>query len=462
MKTYPYPFEHRKVKKNINRWVKLKPNEAYVCYLDTSFFGRKDQGAVLTSQRVIQFNKENIERAISLRAINSVEFKSNLNEPLVEWRITICSKSSKLPLEFSDTDWIPLKEFVTHLEEATNENYGIRNAGLKPKKAQLYKSAQNPIIQSDLAELVTLHPGEKTLAHHTHRHVTGDNEYVLTNKRLLVYWNSMITWEIDLKDIQSFTIGGFLGDLDIHLRNGDKKSMVTPDTLTSDAYISLIEACQQGKTAMEASPATTKKHEPERSRKAYEYPLTLVMEWRGLMSGFRYNVEDAEKNTVFEVRCKGPVADKMHVAQGDKIVAILSEEEAEKHYIFKAGNGRKLGEIKGAGRTLVGPVKDIFDGKGNKIGTVRKKSGVKAWSSRAYQLFLDETPILEIHCEYQVPWRAGFIINRINKAPRDKENLLLYSAFVLRLIEPSLMDDPVRSTLKKARKGLTGQIEDLL
>jgi len=144
-------------------------------------------------------------------------------------------------------------------------------------------------------------------------------------------------------------------------------------------------------------------------------------------------------------------------SSGSRLLATAQVTEAEKSVHFSSPRGAERGRLVRLDKHQFG----IIDRRENQIGIIRPAGGLRAWKSRRYELIIDDKPVLEMHCDNQVPWRIYFTIDRVGNVGKEREQLLLRCAFALRLIAPELMKDPVISTLKKARGDLRDNIEEL-
>jgi hypothetical protein len=455
MKVHPYPFASRKVSKNLDKWIKLGHGETYIAYLNPWMLVGPNAGYVITNRRLIEFDKSKTVHDVALKAITSVGVDVQIEEYLTTCYLTIQAGSTRLAIKFGSDEWQHLLEFIGHLGKGVGKTFDLRDTGLQPRREQLMQTVKAPLVKVSIARNLSLKTGEEPVAYCTNRIAAGTLEYVLTTKRLMEYAETGISWEVPLGDIRSFEYGA-MGYLHVHTKDGKKRSMSVKDYYSYDAWVSLIEDTRQGrlkKAAAAEAPA-------RKTAVPLTYPLELSMESRGWLEGFKFEVRNAKKHTVYLIECRD--GQTMHIARGDTLETIVRAQEPQKHYTFETPDGRPTGAIKRVKDGLLGSGRlEIIDSKGESAGCVRKKPGVKAWAKRAYLFDLSEQTVLEIRCSLQSPLHTVFEIDRISKVSQANERLALNCVFALRLIEPDIMKDPVKSTVKDIRGGFKDSIEDI-
>ncbi len=457
MKVFPYPFENRKLDRNVTQWVPLKSGESYLAVLNPYHPFSKAHGILITSRRVVEFEKSAIEHDLPLSGIDSVTVDVELNEyDHASLTLKIGGSGGSLEQRFTGDEWNALKDFLDYLGKAAGKSYdAVVKAALEPRRRKFLSTVDSALTQASMSSAVPLHSGEAYLAYHANRIAAGTLEYALTNKRLVEY-NTVtgISWEVPLPDIKSCNYG-VMGYLQVFDRAGNKRTMFVENVYHYDAFRSLIDDAHSGRLATKKKPA---KVEPV-DLPPLSYPLDLLMESRGWMEGFKYEVYDAEKRRVFLAECRDQQT--MQVARGDLMVAVIRMLKDQKHYRFETPDGQKTGEIMKIKEGFLSPESVIIvDSEGETVGTVDKLPGVKAWASRAYHLLWGGQPALEMRCEFQ-HFRTGFKIDKLRAIPPDIEQMLLNCAFVLRLLEPDIMEDPVRKVVKDIRGDFKDNVKDL-
>ncbi len=457
MKVFPYPFENRKIGKNVAQWVPLKAGESTIALLNPYHPFSKAHGILITSRRVVEFEKSAIEHDLTLSEITSVTVDVKIDENNYA-ALTLKIEGSRGSLEqrFTGDEWNALKEFLGYLGKAAGKSYeALVQSALEPRRRKFLETVDAPLARASMASAVPLRSGEEYLVYHSSRIAAGTLEYALTNKRFVEYNTvSGIAWEVPLSTIKSCNYG-VMGYLQVFDKGGNKRTMFVENVYHYDAFRSLIEDARRGRLDKKEKPARTAAELPP-----LHYPLDLLMESRGWMEGFKYEVYDAEKKLAFLAECRDQQT--MCIARGDVMAAVIRMVKPQEHYRFETADGQPTGEIKKVKEGFLSPENVIIlDEQGNAVGTVDRKPGVKAWASRAYHLLWGGQPALEMHCEFQHPLRTGFKIDRLRAVPADVEQVLLNCAFVLRLLEPDIMEDPVRGVVKDIRGDFKDGIDGL-
>jgi hypothetical protein len=456
MKVFPYPFDNRKIGKNVAQWVPLEAGESYIALLNPYHPFSKAHGVLITSRRVVEFEKSSIEHNLPLNGITAtvdVEIDENNTAALT---LKINGSSGTLEQRFTGSEWNTLKEFLGYLGKAAGKSYdAVVQAALEPRRHSFLNTVDAPLAQMSMAATVPLGSGEEYLVYHANRIAAGTLEYALTNRRLVEY-NTVtgIAWEVPLSTIKSCNYG-VMGYLQVFDKSGNKRTMFVENAYHYDAFRSLVEDARRGRLAAKGKPARTAAELPP-----LHYPLDLLMESRGWMEGFKYEVYDAEKKLAFLAECRDQQT--MHIARGGVMVAVIRMVKPQEHYRFETADGQPAGEIKKVKEGLLSPENVIIlDGQGDTAGTVDRKPGLKSWASRAYHLIWNSQPALDMHCEFQHPGRTGFKIDKLRTIPANVEQMLLNCAFVLRLLEPDIMEDPVRGVVKDIRGDFKDSVEGL-
>ncbi|MBN1123060.1 MAG: hypothetical protein JXJ17_18445 [Anaerolineae bacterium] len=456
MKVFPYPFDNRKISKNVDQWVPLKAGESYIALLNPYHPFSKAHGILITSRRVVEFEKSTIEHDLLLNDIGPVMVEVEIDENnYAALTLKINGSSGTLEQRFTGDEWNALNEFLDYLGKAAGKSYdAVVKAALEPRRQKFLETVDTPLAQMSMTSTVPLHSGETYLVYHANRIAAGTLEYALTNKRLVEY-NTVtgIAWEVPLSAIKSCNYG-VMGYLQVFDKAGNKRTMFVENVYHYEAFRSLIDDARRGRLDKKEKPARTAAELPP-----LHYPLDLLMESRGWMEGFKYEVYDAEKKLAFLAECRDKQT--MYVARGDVIVAVIRMVKDQEHYRFETADGQPAGEIKKLKEGFLSPESVIIlDGQGDSVGTVDKKPGVKAWASRAYYLLWGGQPALEMHCEFQ-HFRTGFKIDKLRTIPEEIEQMLLNCAFVLRLLEPDIMEDPIRGVVKDIRGDFKDSVDGL-
>ena len=455
MKLHTVPFEKRKVAKNLQKWIPLGKGEVFRIYLNPWILVPPNAGYVITSRRVIEFDKGNLVHNVSLKSIKSVKVEVQSDEYLTKCFLVIRAGATPMRIEFGSDEWHHLLDFVSYLESATGKKYNIRVDGLIPGREKLQAAARASLARTSIANNLSLQRDEQPVAYATNRIAAGTLEYVLTNRRLVEYTMVGIEWEVPLNDIKSFEYGA-MGYLHVHTKRGKKHSLSVSDRYTYDVWISLIKDAQHGRLG---KPKQTKQTTTAR-RVRITYPLRIYMSSRGWMEGFQYKVRGADDAIIYEAQCRDNQT--LHVGSGEVTVSLIKPIVPGEHYTFEDANGSRFGGIRREKGGLLGSGHlAILDGRGTAVGAVRKKAGVKSWAQRTYVFDIGGDEMLEMHCAFQHPGRTMFEINCLQKPSTKHEKRLLKSAFALRLLEPDIMKDPVRSVVKDLRGDFSDAIEGL-
>jgi hypothetical protein len=79
MQIHLSPFKNQKVQSKLSEFVALSDKEQYLLYYDDTMFNISTSGLVLTTVKLIHFNKRKVVFSIPLRDIETVDFKKVSN-----------------------------------------------------------------------------------------------------------------------------------------------------------------------------------------------------------------------------------------------------------------------------------------------------------------------------------------------------------------------------------------------
>lgn len=237
-----------------------------------------------------------------------------------------------------------------------------------------------------------------------------------------------------------------------YTQSGETRSISVSDYYTYDALCSLIEKIRDHRLSNSGSPSKAPKHKTEASFQSLSYPLTFTMNSRGWMEGFKFEITDTKDRKVFEGESRD--GQKILIARGDKLVAIVQPEIPGEHYFFKTPEGKKIGGVKKVDQSML-EVIHIYDGRGNQKGVVKREIGLHSITKHLFLFEVGNQAVLKLIFENKGFWLT-YKIEKLADVPASTEQLCLYAAFALRLIEPEMVNDPLRSHLTTVQKILKG------
>ena len=161
MKVFPYPFENNKIAKNVARWVPLKAGESYVAVLNPYHPFSKAHGILITSQRVVEFEKSTIEHDLPLNGI-AVGIDVEIDEyNYAALTLKIKSVSKSLEQRFTGDEWSALKEFLGYLGKAAGKPHeALIWTSLEPRRQKFLGTVNAPLVRTSMESGVSLSSGE--------------------------------------------------------------------------------------------------------------------------------------------------------------------------------------------------------------------------------------------------------------------------------------------------------------
>jgi hypothetical protein len=181
------PFENPKVEANLSKLVPLQEGERYVAYYDATMLSRATAGMLLTTRRLVKFNKRKIS-ALMLQELEALSHKKAMG---VHY-LTAASAESILEQAFQDRSM--LDDFQAEISKRTDVGLSSSIVGIaQALKAEVFNAG----TRARLEKIVPLRDGEDYLA------CVALSGLLLTSHRVLKFTGRSVTWSVDLDDLYS-------------------------------------------------------------------------------------------------------------------------------------------------------------------------------------------------------------------------------------------------------------------